>query len=59
LGILAVSGLHINMFKSLIYPVNEIQNIKELANILGCGTGKFPTTYLGLLLKAKYKTKDI
>lgn len=34
-----VSGLHINMLKSVIYPVNEVQNIEELADILGCTTG--------------------
>lgn len=49
----AVSGLHINMLKSVIYPINEVQNIEELADILGCRTGIFPTTYLGLPFGAK------
>lgn len=55
----AVSGLHINMLKSVIYPVNEVQNIEEQAGILGCNTGTFPTTYLGLPLGAKYKAEGI
>ena len=54
-----VSGLHMNMLKSVIYPINEVQNIEELADILGCRTGIFPTTYLGLPLGDKYKAEGI
>lgn len=35
----AISGLHINMLKSIIYPVNEVHNLEDLAGILGCNTG--------------------
>lgn len=31
----AVSSLRINMLKSVIYPVNEVQNIDDLAGIFG------------------------
>ncbi|XP_047259647.1 uncharacterized protein LOC124892403, partial [Capsicum annuum] len=55
----ALSGLHINMLKSVIYPVNEVLNLEELAGILGCSIGEFPTTYLGLPLGAKYKSTAI
>jgi len=55
----ALSGLHINMLKSVIYPVNEVLNLEELASILGCSVGEFPATYLGLPLGAKYKSTAI
>ncbi|XP_070025308.1 uncharacterized protein [Nicotiana sylvestris] len=55
----AMSGLHINMLKSVIYPVNSVPNLLELADIMGCNTGSFPTTYLGLPLGTKYKSTEI
>nr|XP_016515287.1 PREDICTED: uncharacterized protein LOC107831999 [Nicotiana tabacum] len=55
----AILGLHINMLKSMIYPVNEVPNLEELANLMGCSIGSLPTTYLGLPLGAKYKATDI
>lgn len=54
----ASSGLHINMLKSVIYPVNEVANLEELAGILSCSTGTFPTTYLGSL-GTKFKSTGI
>lgn len=47
------------MLKSLMYPVNEVLNLEELATILGCSIEAFPTTYLGLPLGATFKTKGI
>ncbi|CAN4127261.1 unnamed protein product [Withania somnifera] len=29
-----LSGLHINMLKSIVYPVNDVQNLESLADIL-------------------------
>ncbi|WMV43163.1 hypothetical protein MTR67_036548 [Solanum verrucosum] len=55
----AISGLHINMQKSTIYPVNEVLNLEELADILGCNIGSFPSTYLGLPLGAQHKPTEI
>nr|XP_016478797.1 PREDICTED: uncharacterized protein LOC107800154 [Nicotiana tabacum] len=55
----ALSGLHINMLKSVIYPVNEVHNLEELAGILGCNIGTLPTTYLGLPLRAKHNSSTI
>ncbi|WMV19114.1 hypothetical protein MTR67_012499 [Solanum verrucosum] len=46
----AMSGLHINMSKSIIYLVNEVPNLENLADIMCCSIGSFPTTYLGLPL---------
>lgn len=53
----ASSGLHINMLKSVIYPVNEVEvaNLEELAWILSCSTGTFPSLPLG----AKFKSTGI
>lgn len=55
----ALSGLHINMSKSVMYPVNDVPNLEESFNIMGCTIGSFPTTYLGLPLGAKYKNTKI
>ncbi|XP_009789469.1 uncharacterized protein [Nicotiana sylvestris] len=52
----SISGLHINMVKSMIYPVNVVPNLDELADIMSCDIGSFPTTYLGLPLGAKHKS---
>lgn len=54
-----LSGLHINMLKIVIYSVNEVPNLKELAEILSCNTGSLPTPYLGLPLGAKFKSTRI
>ncbi|KAL3368494.1 hypothetical protein AABB24_009384 [Solanum stoloniferum] len=45
-----IFGLHINMLKNIIYLVDEVSNLEELADILSCKIGSFPTTYLGLPL---------
>lgn len=55
----AISGLPMNILKSTIYPVNEVSNLEELANTLGCNIGSFLSTYLGLPLGAKYKSIGI
>jgi len=55
----AISGLHINWGKSFVYPVNEGPDINSLASILGGKVGELPTTYLGMPLGAKSKSKNI
>ncbi|XP_075096129.1 uncharacterized protein LOC142174237 [Nicotiana tabacum] len=57
----ALSCLYINMLKSVIYPVNEVHNMEELAGILGCTIGTLPTTYKGLPLRGggKFKSEAI
>ncbi|WMV33012.1 hypothetical protein MTR67_026397 [Solanum verrucosum] len=47
------------MQKSTIYPVNEVLNLEELADIMGCNIGSFPSTYLGLPLGAQHKSTEI
>lgn len=57
----ALSRLHINMFKHIIYPVNEVHNLEELADVLYCNyckTGSLPTTCLGLPVGAKFKSTE-
>nr|XP_009794949.1 PREDICTED: uncharacterized protein LOC104241713 [Nicotiana sylvestris] len=55
----AISGLHINILKSIIYQVNEVPDLEALADILCCGIGSFPATYLGLPLGAKFKSVEV
>lgn len=52
-------SIHINMTKSKTYNVNEVPNLSDLAKILGCETGSFPSTYLGLPLGASYKATEL
>lgn len=55
----AVSGLRINLMKSSIFAVGEVINIEERAADLGCKVGCLPSSYLGLPLGAKYRSKAI
>ena len=47
------------MLKSAIYPVNQVDNLEELAGILSCKIGSLPTTYLGLPLGASFISSGI
>ncbi|RVW86677.1 LINE-1 reverse transcriptase-like [Vitis vinifera] len=51
----AASGLRINLAKSEIFPVGEVDEILEMAVELGCKVGQLPSTYLGLPLGAPNK----
>ncbi|RVW46009.1 LINE-1 reverse transcriptase-like [Vitis vinifera] len=55
----AASGLRINLDKSVLIPVGEVENIEELAVELGCKIGMLPTVYLGLPLGAHHKAVSI
>ncbi|RVW96427.1 hypothetical protein CK203_029768 [Vitis vinifera] len=44
------SGLRINLAKSEIIPVGEVEEILEMAVELGCRVGSLPSQYLGLPL---------
>lgn len=39
--------------------VGPVHNLEELDAILGCGIQAMPGSYLGLPLRAKYKSKQI
>ncbi|RVW57146.1 putative ribonuclease H protein [Vitis vinifera] len=51
----AASRLRINLAKSELILVGEIDNIEEMAVELGCRIGSFPVKYLGLPLGARHK----
>jgi hypothetical protein len=54
----AVSGLKINLDKSVLAAVGIVDNIDDLAGILGCGVSSLPLKYLGLPLGAPFKAKS-
>ena len=55
----AVSGLRINLEKSQLIPVGRVENIDDLALDFGCRVGSLPSTYLGLLLGALFKSISV
>ena len=54
-----VSGLKINLEKSVLVPVGDVPNLHELVEILGCSESALPLKYLGLPLGASFKDKTI
>nr|CAN74793.1 hypothetical protein VITISV_000043 [Vitis vinifera] len=54
----AASGLRINLAKSALIPVGQVDELEELAAELGCKLGVLPTVYLGLPLGAHHKTSS-
>ena len=46
----ALSGLQVNLEKSVIFPMGAVENIVQLVEELGCRVGTLPSTYLGLPL---------
>jgi hypothetical protein len=55
----AVFGLKINLTKSELVLVGNVNNVNGLANILGCTVSSLLVNYLGLLLGASFKAKYI
>jgi hypothetical protein len=54
-----VSGLNINLAKSVLVLVGDVVNKDDLAGILGCGVSSLPSKYLSLPLGARFKAKSI
>ena len=52
----ASSGLKINLDKSEIYKVGDVDNLDSLSTVLGCHIGQLPSTYLGLPLGVPHKS---
>ncbi|RVW54250.1 LINE-1 reverse transcriptase-like [Vitis vinifera] len=48
--VFSASGLRINLAKSEVIPVGEVQRIEEMAVELGCRVGQLSSVYLGLPL---------
>jgi hypothetical protein len=55
----AAAGLKVNLSKSALVPVGDVENVGQLAGLLGCGYGVVPLKYLGLPLGASFKLKSM
>ena len=55
----AISGLKINLEKTLILLVGNVENLDELASELGCRTRALPSTYLGLPLGMRHNSLQV
>ena len=55
----AVIGLKVNVLKSELVPIGEVNNVHALAEILDCQIGSLPMTYLGMPLGASHKSPFI
>ena len=55
----AASGLRINLAKSEIIPIGEVEEVEELAMELRCRVGSLPSSYLGLSLGAHHKALSV
>ena len=55
-GYICLLGLRINLEKSEFYPIGRVVDMEALATVLGSKVGSLPTTYLGLLLGARYNS---
>jgi hypothetical protein len=55
----AAAGLKVNLSKSVLVPVGLVENVGQLAGLLGCGYGEVPLKYLGLPLGASFKLKTM
>ena len=54
-----VTGLKVNVSKSELVPIREVDNAHALAEILGYRIGSLPMTYLGRPLGASHKSPSI
>ena len=55
----AVTSLKVNVAKSEMVPIGEVNNVQALAEILGCRVGALPMTNLGMPLGAPHKSPSI
>ena len=55
----AVTSLKVNVSKSELVPIGEVNNVHALAEILGCQIGSLPMIYLGMPLGASHKSPSI
>ena len=53
------TSLKVNVGKSEIIPIREVNNLDALANILSCKVGSLPMKYLGMPLGTSFKTASI
>ena len=55
----AMTSLKVNVLKSEMVPIAEVDNMHALAKILGCRVGTLPMSYLGMPLGASHKSTSI
>ena len=55
----AASGLKVNLAKSVLILVGNVQQVDSLASILGCEVATLPVEYLGLPLGAPHNVTHI
>jgi hypothetical protein len=55
----AASGLKVNLAKSVLIPVDNVQQVDYLASILRCEVASLPLDYLGLPLGAPNNASHI
>ena len=55
----AVAGLKVNVSKSELVPIGEVNNVHALAEILGRRIGYLPMTYHGMPFWASHKSPSI
>ena len=55
----AFTGLKVNIGKSEIVSVGEVNNLDALTNIFQCKVGSLPMKYLGMPLGTSFKTASI
>ena len=55
----AGTGLKVNMLKSEMVPIGEVDDVHALAEILDCRVGILPMFYLGMPLGAFHKSPSI
>ena len=55
----AVTGLKVNVSKSEMVPISEVNNMHALVEILGCRVMSLSMTYLGMSLGQSHKAPSI
>ena len=55
----AVTGLKVNVHKSEMVPIREVEDVHALAEILGYRVGELPMSYLGMPLGASHNSPSI
>ena len=55
----AVIGLKVNVHKSEMVPIGEVDDVHALIEILGCRVGTLPMSYLGMPLGASHNSPSI
>ena len=52
----AISGLKVNLDKSELIPIGNVENVEEFASELDCKVESLLSIYLGMLLDAPFKS---